>query len=198
MPPIRPSQDDQRSPPCGAEAERYHGTPYPRLREIYFRKMVQMRLEYDNGTPSYLTDVVNEAPDYDSYMYEYEEVGNGMIIEETVVSYLGYKSAMDNFQMGFEKSKDQIEKVWKDVNVVGVVAKGQTVKKEQLTREQIEMDGLEKGLRVAVLVPCWQVSGQTSSWYDGREETASNDVVSIFDCKSSTLCTDRTIAMRPR
>jgi hypothetical protein len=80
---------------------------------------------------------------------EYEEVGNGMIIEETVVSYLGYKSAMDNFQMGFEKTKDQIEKVWKDVNVVGVVAKGQIVKKEQLTRAQIEMDGLEKGRKVA-------------------------------------------------
>lgn len=45
------------------------------------------------------------------------DAGDGTIKEETVVDYIGYRIAMDNFQLGFNKTKDQIEEIWKDVDV---------------------------------------------------------------------------------
>jgi hypothetical protein len=34
------------------------------------------------------------------------------------MAYLGYRSAMDNFELGFKKSKDDIEKIWERVGEV--------------------------------------------------------------------------------
>jgi hypothetical protein len=59
-------------------------------------------LGYDNGTGCYLADVGDETIDLRSYN---PDLGDGVIAAETAADYLGYRSAMNNFQMGFEKTK---------------------------------------------------------------------------------------------
>jgi len=36
---------------------------------------------------------------------------NGTITAHTVIAYLGYRSAMSNFELRFKKSKGEIEKI---------------------------------------------------------------------------------------
>jgi hypothetical protein len=107
------------------------------LRDLeFFRKQVKTSLEYDVGAGDYR----EEASDGTEYDARFEsDVGDGTIKEETVVYYMGYKVAMDNFQMGFEKTKEQIEKIWKDVDV----GKG------FLAIPDWAADGLEKGRKAA-------------------------------------------------
>jgi hypothetical protein len=39
-------------------------------------------------------------------------------VPHTIIAYLGYRSAMSNFELGFKKSKGEIEKIWEHVGVV--------------------------------------------------------------------------------
>lgn len=85
------------------------------LRDLeYFRKEFKTYLEYDSGAGNYLEET-GDGTEYD--IRSCMDAGDGTIKEETIVDYSGYRIAMDNFQMGFDKTKDQIEKIWKDVDV---------------------------------------------------------------------------------
>lgn len=111
----------------------------------FFRTKYKNSLDYDNGTGCYLADVGDQTVDYRSDM----DVGNGVITAETATDYLGYKSAMCNFQMGFEKTKKEIEKIWEDVDVVRDVDSAQFVQKDSLKIPNWEAVGLEKGRKAA-------------------------------------------------
>jgi hypothetical protein len=41
-----------------------------------------------------------------------------VITAERATDFLGYRSAMDNFQMGFKKTKEEMETIWEDVDLV--------------------------------------------------------------------------------
>ena len=112
----------------------------------FFRKKFKGSLEYDNGTGCYLADVGDETIDLRSYR---EDLGNGIIGAETAVDYVGYRSTMKNFQMGFEKTKDEIEQIWKVVDLVRDVDKGQLVRQDSLTIPKWEADSLERGRKAA-------------------------------------------------
>ena len=68
---------------------------------------------------------------------------NGTITAHTVIAYLGYRSAMSNFELRFKKSKGEIEKI--QVHV-GVVNNPENI---QLTIEKQVADSLEAGRKVA-------------------------------------------------
>ena len=102
----------------------------------FFRKKFKTSLKYDSGAGDYREETA-DGTEWD--VRSYTDAGDGTIKEETTVDYIGYKIAMDNFQMGFDKSKDQIEKIWKDVDV----GKG------SLALPKWEADGLEKGRKAA-------------------------------------------------
>ena len=107
------------------------------LRDLeFFRKKFKTSLKYDSGAGDYCEETA-DGTEWD--VRSYTDAGDGTIKEETTVDYMGYKIAMDNFQMGFDKSKDQIEKIWKDVDV----GKG------SLVLPKWEADGLEKGRKAA-------------------------------------------------
>jgi hypothetical protein len=107
------------------------------LRDLeFFRKQVKTSLEYDIGAGDYREETSDGTANDIRYG---SDAGDGTIKEETAVDYMGYKVAMDNFQMGFEKTKYQIEKIWKDVDV----GKG------SLAIPDWAADGLEKGRKAA-------------------------------------------------
>jgi hypothetical protein len=107
------------------------------LRDLeFFRKQVKTSLEYDIGAGDYREETSDGTACDARY---WSDAGDGTIKEETAVDYMGYKVAMDNFQMGFEKTKDQIEKIWEDVDV----GKG------SLAIPKWAADGLEKGRKAA-------------------------------------------------
>lgn len=74
----------------------------------FFRNKYKDSLNYDNGARCYLADVGDETIDLRSYQMD---LGNGVITVETAAEFLGYRSAIDNFQMGFKKTKEEIEKI---------------------------------------------------------------------------------------
>ena len=108
------------------------------LRDLeFFRKKFKTSLEYDSAAGNY------DEEWGDGTLYDCRsdtDAGNGIIKEETMVNYIGYRIAMDNFQMGFDKTKDQIKEIWEAFEG----GKG------PLALQQYEMDGLEKGRRVAI------------------------------------------------
>jgi hypothetical protein len=107
------------------------------LRDLeFFRKKFKTSLEYDSGGGDYREEI-GDGPEYD--VRSYTDAGDRTIKEETTVDYIGYRIAMDNFQIGFDKTKDQIEKIWKNVDV----GKG------SLALPKWEADGLEKGRKAA-------------------------------------------------
>lgn len=71
----------------------------------FFRDKYKKSLEYDG---SYLAGMGDEIIDFRS---EDADVWNGVIAVEIVVGYLGYRSTMDNFQSGLERTKEEIEKM---------------------------------------------------------------------------------------
>ena len=84
------------------------------LRDLeFFRKQFKTNLEYDVGLGDYREETA-DGTEYD--IRDVTDAGDGTIKNETAVDYLGYKAAMDNFHMGFEKTKYQIEEIWKDVD----------------------------------------------------------------------------------
>ena len=111
----------------------------------FFRNKYNSSLNYDNGTGCYLADVGDETIDMRSYM----DLGNGIISAETAANFMGYRTAMDNFQMGFEKTKEEIEKIWEDVDMVRDVDSEQFVQKGSVKIPKWEVDALEKGRKVA-------------------------------------------------
>lgn len=111
----------------------------------FFRNKLKDSLDYDNGTGCYLADVGDETIDLRSYT----DLGNGIIGAETAVDYMGYRSTMKNFQMGFEKTKDEIEKIWNIVDLVRDVEKGQLIREDSLTMPKWEAEVLEKGRKAA-------------------------------------------------
>lgn len=107
----------------------------------FFRTQFKDSLDYDNGNGNYLADTGYDDEPID--LRSYEDVGNGTIEEETVVHYIGYKGAMDNFQMGFEKTKNEIENIWKDVDLLRFTQGG------SLNISKFQTDALEKGRKAA-------------------------------------------------
>jgi len=63
--------------------------------------------------------------------------GDGTVKKQTLVDCIGYRMAMDNFQMGFDKTKDQIEKIWKAAGM------------NPLVLLDYELEGLERGRKAA-------------------------------------------------
>lgn len=102
-------------------------------------------MDYNNGTRCYLTDVGDETIDLTLYI----DLGNRIIGAETAVNYMGYRSTIKNFQMGFEKTKDEIEKIWKVVNLVRDIEKGQLIREDSLTIPKWEAEALEKDRKAA-------------------------------------------------
>ncbi len=111
----------------------------------FFRNKFKENLDYDNGTGCYLADVGDGTIDLRSDM----DLGNGIIGAETAVDYVGYRSSMNNFQMGFEKTKDEIEKIWKVVDLVRDTEKDQLTRQDSLTIPKWEAEALEKGRKAA-------------------------------------------------
>lgn len=111
----------------------------------FFRNKLKESLNYDNGTGCYLADMGDETIDLRSYT----DLGNGIIGAETAVDYMGYRSTMNNFQLGFEKTKDEIEKIWKAVDLVRDTEKGQLIRADSLTIPKWEAEALEKGRKAA-------------------------------------------------
>lgn len=101
----------------------------------FFRTQYKSCLDYDNGTGCYLEDTGYGDESID--LRSYEDIGNGTITADTAIAYLGYESAMDNFELGFKKGKDEIEKIW---DRVGEVSNPEHV---QLKIEDWAADGLE-------------------------------------------------------
>ena len=67
------------------------------------------------------------------------DLGNGVIKNETIVDYLGYKRAIENLQLGVSTSKDAIENIWEESGMV----------EGDLKIEDIFAEGLEKGRKAA-------------------------------------------------
>lgn len=111
----------------------------------FFRNKYKKSLDYDNGTGCYLADIRDEIIDLRSCT----DLGNGVIAAETAADYLGYRSAMHNFHMGFEKTKKEIEKIWEDIDVVRDVDNKEFVQKDSLKIPKWEADALEKGRKAA-------------------------------------------------
>ncbi|KAL8922657.1 MAG: hypothetical protein Q9172_003472 [Xanthocarpia lactea] len=111
----------------------------------FFRNKFKESLDYDNGTGCYLADVGDETIDLRSHM----DLGNGIIGAETAVDYVGYRSSMNNFQMGFEKTKDEIEKIWKVVDLVRDTERDQLIRQDSMTIPKWEAEALEKGRKAA-------------------------------------------------
>ena len=117
----------------------------------FFRKKFKRSLEYDSGAGDY----DEEWGDGTLYDVRYEtDAGNGMIKEETMVNFVGYKLAMDNFQMGFNKTKDQIEKIWEasegGEDSLAVPQSGlDGLEEDSLAIPQFELDGLARGRKIA-------------------------------------------------
>jgi len=117
----------------------------------FFRKKFKMSLEYDSGAGDY-NEEWGDGALYD--VRSHTDAGNGMIKDETMVNFAGYKLAMDNFQMGFDKTKDQIEKIWeaseggKD-SLTLPQSEFDGLEKDSLALPQFELDGLVKGRRIA-------------------------------------------------
>ncbi|KAI8943295.1 hypothetical protein NX059_001315 [Plenodomus lindquistii] len=80
----------------------------------FFRKQLATSLKYDSGAGNYLEDL-SDGTQWDTRGES--GIGDGTIKESTAVDYLGYKAALEHFQMGFEKTKNQIETIWKEVGV---------------------------------------------------------------------------------
>ena len=107
------------------------------LRDLeFFRKQFKTSLEYDSGAGDYREETA-DGTEFDIRCGT--DAGDGTIKEETAVDYIGYRIAMDNFQSGFDKTKDQIEKIWKDVDV----GEG------SLAMPKVFADSLEKGRKAA-------------------------------------------------
>lgn len=116
---------------------------------VFFRDQFKKSLEYDNGDGCYLDDIGDETINLKFHM----DLGNGTVGTETAIDYMGYISAMNNFQMGFEKTKDNIEKIWKVVDVVRNVDENQLVQKDSLMMPKWQADELEKGRKAALQEP---------------------------------------------
>jgi hypothetical protein len=107
------------------------------LRDLeFFRKAFKASLECDSGAGDYREETA-DGTEFD--IRSYTDAGDGTIKEETAVDYTGYRIAMDNFQLGFDKTKNRIEKIWKDVDV----GKG------SLVMPKWAADSLEKGRKAA-------------------------------------------------
>lgn len=109
----------------------------------FFRDKYKSSLDYDNGAGCYLADIGDETIDLRSYQ---TDLGNGVITAVTAANYLGYRSAMKNFQMGFKKSNEKIEKIWNNIEVVRDIDNNVWVRKESVNiSSKWEIDALEKG-----------------------------------------------------
>lgn len=116
-------------------------------RDLEFtRHQSEENLKYDNGGGCYLADVGEQTKDYRA---EGMDVGNGVISTDTATDYLGYKLAMDNFEAGFKKTKEQVEKSWSAVDVVQESDGGGFVQKGSSTLPRWLADSLEKGRKAA-------------------------------------------------
>jgi hypothetical protein len=104
-------------------------------------------LSYDNGTGCYLADHGDEIIDLRSFDMD---VRNGVISAATAADYLGYRSAMDNFLLGMETTKREIERVWGDVDVVRDIDNDEFVRKDLVKVANWEANALEKGRKAAV------------------------------------------------
>jgi len=102
--------------------------------EFFFRTKFKMSLEYDSGLEDYCEEVA-EGITWD--MRSGKDDGGGIVKKKAVVDCIGYRMAMDNFPTGFNKTKDQIEKIWKDAG------------KNSLLLPDYEVDGLERGRKAA-------------------------------------------------
>lgn len=101
----------------------------------FFRGQFKAELEQDNGTGNYLADIRDETIN----LRDYEDVGIGAIGEETATDYVGYQCAMGNFRTGFEKTMNEIERLWKEADVVENPPK----------MANMWVDALEKGRKIA-------------------------------------------------
>ncbi|KAF2621500.1 hypothetical protein BU25DRAFT_495690 [Macroventuria anomochaeta] len=107
------------------------------LRDLeFFRKTFKTSLEYDSGAGDYREETA-DGTEFD--IRSSTDAGDGTIKEETVVDYIGYRIAMDNFQLGFDKTKNRIEEIWKDVDV----------DRGSLKMQKVFVDSLEKGRKAA-------------------------------------------------
>ena len=114
-------------------------------RDLTFtRSQFETSLEYDNGNGNYLADVGDETIDYKAGGMD---VGNGIISADTARDYMGYKVAMDNYEAGLKKTKDQLEKIWDAVRMVQ--RDDEFIQKSSLTLPDWLADGLEKGRKAA-------------------------------------------------
>lgn len=85
------------------------------LRDLeFFRKTFKTSLAYDSGSGDYCEKTA-DGTEFD--IRSSTDAGDGTIKDETAMDYIGYKMAMDNFQLGFDRTKNRIEEIWKDVDV---------------------------------------------------------------------------------
>jgi hypothetical protein len=117
----------------------------------YFRKRFKNNLNDDNGTGDYLTDLGTEETI--DMRWDNSDLGNGTITAESAADFCLYRSAMENFELGVSKSKEVVEGIWNDVEVVrddDRGAPGGWVRKDEVkVKEMWVKDVLEKGRRAA-------------------------------------------------
>ncbi|OBT69040.1 hypothetical protein VE03_01297 [Pseudogymnoascus sp. 23342-1-I1] len=80
-----------------------------------FRNKYKMSLDYDNGDGDYGADNGDEEVDLRSYD---ADLGSGVISAESAADYVGYRSAMENLQVGIERSRGEVERIWAGVGEV--------------------------------------------------------------------------------
>ena len=84
------------------------------LRDLeFFCRTFKTSSEYDNTAGDYREETAEET-EYDARFLS--DTGGGKI-KETAGDFTSYRLAMDNFQLGFDKTENQIEEIWKDVDV---------------------------------------------------------------------------------
>jgi hypothetical protein len=109
-----------------------------------FRERYKSCLSHNNAVTYYHIDAGDENIDL---------LGYGVITTETVARFQEYKSAMKNFQKGFEKSKKVIDELWNQVEFFRDNLVFESMRKDEanidLDEHQWVVDALERGRRVA-------------------------------------------------
>lgn len=107
------------------------------LRDLeFFRKESRTSFEFNSGAGDYREETADGT---ECDMRSSTDAGDGTIKEETALGYTGYKLAMDNFQLSFDKTKDQIEEIWKHLDV----------DEDSLAMPRVFVDVLENGRKAA-------------------------------------------------
>jgi hypothetical protein len=79
----------------------------------FFRKRYKELLNHDIGAGQFLSD--QNTGQILNLRSHQKDLGNFVVTVETAAGFWAYKYAVENLQMGVEKSKEAIEGIWKKV-----------------------------------------------------------------------------------